>query len=223
MRWGRRRAQLTTSKGAAEEDVTTFGEELQRLDAHVSDRPLDEAMQQDYKAALDSYDDAKTSLRAVRKPDEIRHVTAILEDGRFAIASVKARIAGEPLPVRRPPCFFNPAHGPSTQDVEWAPPDGVTRSVPACAADAERVLAGTDPSIRTVMVGPRRVPYWEGGPAYSPWAQGYYGRWGGNDLLTGVLIGSAFAGPGDWFGGGFEESGISQPHSDTFDDAGLGE
>ena len=195
-------AQLATSKRAADEDVTKFGEELQRLDTEVSGHALGERMQQDYQRALDAYDDAKMSLAAVKKPEEIRHVTEILEDGRYAIACVKARIAGEPLPAKRPPCFFNPAHGPSSQDVEWAPPGGVARAVPACPADAERVLAGADPYIRTVQVGAQRVPYWEGGQAYAPWAQGYYSRWSGSDLLTGALIGSfLFGGMGNVFGG----------------------
>ncbi|MBA8793317.1 hypothetical protein FHX74_000911 [Friedmanniella endophytica] len=195
-------SQLTTSKKAADEDVTKFGEELQRLDTDVAGHPLDEAMQQDYQRALDAYDDAKMSLDAVRKPEEIRHVTEILEDGRYAIACVKARIAGDPLPQKRPPCFFNPAHGPSTQNVEWAPAGGTPRDVPACAADAERVLAGADPYIRTVQVGAQRVPYWQGGQAYAPWAQGYYSRWNGSDLLSGVLIGSfLFGGMGNIFGG----------------------
>jgi hypothetical protein len=210
MSWRQRRKQLTVSRHAAEEDVTTFGEDLQRLDSHVAGHALDEAMQQDYRRALDAYDDSKTSLAAVRKPDEIRHVTEILEDGRYAIATVKARIAGEPLPQRRSPCFFNPAHGPSVRDVDWAPPGGVTRATPACAADADRVLAGIDPSVRTVLVRSQRVPYWEGGPAYRPWAQGYYDRWGGSDLLTGILIGSSLGGFGgfDDFGGLDGASGV---------------
>ena len=181
--------QLSTSKRAADEDVTKFGEELQRLDIDVAGHPLDEPMQQDYQRALDAYENAKMSLDAVPQPDEIRHVTEILEDGRYAIACVKARVAGQPLPAKRPPCFFNPAHGPSSQDVDWAPPGGVPAAVPACPADAERVLAGADPYIRTVQVGAQRVPYWEGGQAYAPWAQGYYSRWNGSDLLTGMLIG----------------------------------
>src|ERR687898_629468 len=176
--------QLSTSKRAADEDVTKFGEELQRLDSDVAGHALDEAMQQDYQRALDAYDDAKVSLDAVRKPEEIRHVTEILEDGRYAVACVKARIAGQPLPAKRPPCFFNPAHGPSSRDVEWASPGGVPRAVPACPADAER------------------VPYWQGGQAYAPWAQGYYSRWSGSDLLAGALIGSfLFGGMGNVFGG----------------------
>ena len=101
--------------------------------------------------------------RPVTKPEDIRDVTAILEDGRYAIACVRARLAGEPLPARRPPCFFNPQHGPSTDDVEWAPPGGDPRPVPACAADAERVLAGAEPDVRKVAVGAGRRPYWEAG------------------------------------------------------------
>ena len=194
--------QLSVSRRAADEDVTKFGEELQRLDSDVAGHPLDEAMQQDYQRALDAYDDSKSSLDAVTRPDEIRHVTEILEDGRYAVACVKARVAGDPLPAKRPPCFFNPAHGPSSRDVEWAPDGGALRTVPACAADAERVLAGADPYIRTVQVGAQRVPYWEGGQAYAPWAQGYYSRWSGSDMLSGMLIGSMlFGGMGPMFGG----------------------
>jgi hypothetical protein len=194
--------QLSTSKRAADEDVTKFGEELQRLDSDVAGHALDEPMQQDYQRALDAYDNAKMSLDAVTRPEEIRHVTEILEDGRYAVACVKARIAREPLPAKRPPCFFNPAHGPSSQDVSWAPTGGVPRSVPACPADAERVLAGADPYIRTVQVGAQRVPYWEGGQAYAPWAQGYYSRWRGSDMLSGMLIGGLlFGGMGNMFSG----------------------
>ena len=211
--------QLSVSRRAADEDVTKFGEELQRLDVDVAGHPLDEAMQQDYQRALDAYENAKMSLDAVTRPDEIKHVTEILEDGRYAVACVKARVAGKPLPAKRPPCFFNPAHGPSSRDVEWAPAGGVPRSVPACPADAERVLAGADPYIRTVQVGAQRVPYWEGGQAYAPWAQGYYSRWSGSDMLSGMLIGSLlfngmgggmFGGVGaglDGIGGGLEGLG----------------
>ena len=31
---------------------------------------------------------------------------------------------GRKPPERRPPCFFDPRHGPSSRDVEWAPPGG---------------------------------------------------------------------------------------------------
>lgn len=199
--------QLATSKQAADEDVTKFGEELQRLDADVAGEPLNEAMQQDYQRALDAYDDAKMSLAAVERPEEIRHVTEILEDGRYGVACVKARIAGEALPQKRPPCFFNPAHGPSVKNVRWAPPRGSVREVPACEADAERVLAGADPYIRTVQLGARRVPYWEGGEAYAPWAQGYYHNWHGSDMLSGMMLGGLLFGGMGGLGGMFAGMG----------------
>jgi hypothetical protein len=217
-------SQLATSRRAADEDVTKFGEELQRLDSDVAGHQLDEPMQQDYQRALDAYDNAKMSLDAVTRPEEIRHVTEILEDGRYAVACVKARIAGKPLPAKRPPCFFNPAHGPSSRDVEWAPPGGVARTVPACPADAERVLVGADPYIRTVQVGAQRVPYWEGGQAYAPWAQGYYSRWNGSDMLSGMLIGGMlFGGMGNMFSGvGDGIGGLMGGVGDGLGDLGSG-
>ena len=46
------------------------------------------------------------------------------------------------------------------------------------------------------------MPYWQGGQAYAPWAQGYYSRWNGSDLLTGALIGGfLFGGGGNMFAG----------------------
>lgn len=230
-------AQLDASVKAAGEDVTTFGEELQHLDSDVAGHPLDEAMRQDYTRALDAYEHAKESLEAVTSPSEIRFVTEILEDGRYAIACVKARVAGEPLPQKRPPCFFNPAHGPSSVNVDWAPPGGAVRSVPACPADAERVLAGAEPYVRTVQVGAQRVPYWQGGQAYAPWAQGYYSNWRGSSLITDIAMGalifhglsglpSMMQGMGDGLGGigegiGDSLTGLGEGIGDSI--SGLGE
>jgi hypothetical protein len=201
----RQEADLAAVKRTADEDVTRYGEEVARLDTAVLAHDLDEGTRQDYQRALDCYEQAKEAVQAVRSPDEVRHVTQVLEDGRYAVACVRARIAGEPLPQRRPPCFVNPAHGPSTTDISWAPAGGQKRDIPVCAADAERVEAGADPDIRTVMHGPQRVPYWQGGPAYSPWAQGYFGSYATSGLLPGFLIGSMLS-PGFGFGG-WDDSG----------------
>lgn len=208
-----RAEELAAVKRTADEDVTRYGEEVTRLDTAVIGHELDDAARQDYERALDCYEQAKTAVDAVRSPEEIKHVTEVLEDGRYAVSCVRARIAGDPLPQRRPPCFFNPSHGPSTTDIEWAPPGGQKRDIPVCAADADRVAAGAEPDIRTVMNGPQRVPYWQGGPAYSPWAQGYFGAYAGSGLLPGFLIGSMLApgmGMGGWDAGydqGFEDAG----------------
>jgi type II secretory pathway pseudopilin PulG len=199
---------LTSVKAVAEEDVTRLGEDVARLDVDTTGHDLDEAQRQDYRRALDAYDAAKSALGRVKKPDDIREVTGILEDGRYAIASLRARLAGEPLPARRPPCFFNPQHGPSTEDVDWAPPGGAPRSVPACAADAERVRAGAEPDIRQVMVGSQRVPYWQGGRAYQPYAAGYFGGFGPmNWMFMGMMFSGGFDGFGDGLGDGIGSLG----------------
>ncbi|HLN79113.1 MAG TPA: hypothetical protein VK204_18865, partial [Nocardioidaceae bacterium] len=137
---------------------------------------------------LDSYESAKETLGRASEPEHIKYVTQALEDGRYAVACVLARKNGEPLPVRRPPCFFNPAHGPSTTDIDWAPPAGIPRQVPVCAADADRVKQGAEPDIRTVQQGYARVPYWQAGPAYSPWATGYFGAYAASNLLPSFML-----------------------------------
>ncbi|MGI8769452.1 MAG: hypothetical protein ACR2I1_10210, partial [Propionibacteriaceae bacterium] len=83
---------------------------------------------------------------------------------------------------------------------------------------------GADPYIRTVQVGAPRVPYWEGGRAYAPWARGYYSRWGGSELLSGVLIGSfLFGGAGNLFGEiGDGAGGIGDGIQDVFSGVGDG-
>lgn len=201
----RRAADLAAVRKVTEEDVTRFGEELQGLDTEVLTTSLDAAARQDYQRALDSYEAAKESLRLVTRSDEITHVTQALEDGRYAAACVLARAEDRPLPTRRPPCFFNPAHGPSTTDISWAPAGGQQRQVPVCAADADRVAQGAEPDIRTVRQGAGRVPYWQGGPAYSPYASGYFGGYAMSGLLPGFLLGSMLT--GGWDGGESADSG----------------
>ncbi|MGN6301345.1 MAG: hypothetical protein ACTHN8_09685, partial [Angustibacter sp.] len=143
----RKAAELEPVKKLAFEDVTALGEELQALDLELAARQLDEGERADYQRALDAYESAKTAADRMAQPDDVKHVTEILEDGRYAMACVRARVAGQPLPTRRPPCFFDPRHGLSVEDVPYAPPGGTTRDVPACALDAQRVRAGAEPDV----------------------------------------------------------------------------
>lgn len=186
----RREAELAPVRRLTFEDVTALGEQLQELDLDLAGRDLTAGENADYQRALDAYESAKTAADALKSPDEVRHVTQILDDGRYAIACVRARVAGEPLPTRRPPCFFDPRHGLSVTDVLWAPPGGAPRDVPACALDAERVQAGADPDSRMVMAGAQRVPYYQAGGAYRPYAQGYFGTFGPMEIMfAGLLFG----------------------------------
>lgn len=197
----RRAAELEPVRKLAFEDVTALGEELRDLDLELAGRRLEPGENADYQRALDAYEAAKTAADTISEPDQVRHVTEILEDGRYAMACVRARVAGEPLPARRPPCFFDPRHGLSVVDVPWTPPGGTARDVPACALDAERVRAGAEPDIRKVMVGSQRVPYWQGGRAYQPYARGYFGAFGPMDwMFMGLLFGGGFDGIGEGIG-----------------------
>jgi hypothetical protein len=190
----RQRAELEPVKKLAFEDITALGEQLQALDLDLAGRELAPGENADYQRALDAYESAKTAGDAMTRPDDVRHVTGILDDGRYAIACVRARVAGDPLPTRRPPCFFDPRHGLSVADVPWTPPGGATRDVPACALDAERVRAGADPDARMVMVGAQRVPYWQGGRAYQPYASGYFGAFTPMDWMFAGLLFGGFGG-----------------------------
>lgn len=199
----RRRAELAAkqslepAKKLAYEDVTALGEQLQSLDLDMAGKDLDEGARADYQRGLDAYDSAKMAADSMTSANDIGNVTKVLDDGRYAISCVRARVAGQPLPTRRPPCFFDPRHGISTEDVQWAEPNGQMREVPACALDAQRVRAGAEPDTRQVMVGSRRVPYWQGGPAYRGYAQGYFGNFG---FLDWMFMGFMFNGIGEGLG-----------------------
>ena len=197
----RKEAELEPVRKLAFEDVTALGEELQHFDSEVAGHALDAGANADYQRALDSYEEAKRAADRITEPEHVKHVTEILEDARYAMACVRSRVAGEPLPTRRPPCFFDPRHGLSVEDVPYTPPGGAQRDVPACTLDAERVRAGAEPDIRKVMVGNRRVPYFQGGRAYQPYAAGYFGGFGPMDwMFMGLLFGGGFDGLGDGIG-----------------------
>ncbi|MEO7589519.1 MAG: hypothetical protein ABIS84_15980 [Arachnia sp.] len=190
------------SRQAIDSDITHFGIELRELDFDVVGYELTDDARGDYTRALDAYENAKLSLQCARADSEATHITRILEEGRYSMACVRARALGKALPARRPPCFFDPAHGPSVEDVSWAPAGGAARQVPACAVDAARIGLGADPRIRMVNAGEAAVPYWED-RNHAAWARGYYGPWmhdpnmrrmaqgammiGGFSLLMGML------------------------------------
>jgi hypothetical protein len=207
-------ADLDQVRIALEEDITAYGEELIDLDVDVRAAAEPIESQQEYARALDLYENAKTAAEHAEKPGHLRPVTSSLEEGRWLLTRVRARRNGEAPPDRRPPCFFDPRHGPSVEDIAWAPPSGVARQVPACAADATRIRDGHDPDARMVEVNGERRPYWEAGPAYNAWAGGYYGA-----VLPAMFIGTMLgsnaayaahgsAGEGGWGGdGGYDGGG----------------
>ncbi|MET7295491.1 hypothetical protein ABZS79_25730 [Streptomyces griseoloalbus] len=225
------RAALEKLRVVVDEDITAFGEELDRLDFHPAEPGADDAMRADYEHALDSYEQSKSFMARAGKPEDVRAVTQAVEDGRFALARLAARREGRPLPERRPPCFFDPRHGPSVADATWTPPGGATREVPVCAADGARLADGLDPAVREVDTDYGRRPYWDAGPAYGPWAGGYFGGGLLPGLLVGTMLGGMMAGPGyaaDYgagYGdfGGYEGGDVSGADFDGGDFGGGGD
>ncbi|MFC4472616.1 hypothetical protein ACFPH6_50585 [Streptomyces xiangluensis] len=219
MREEERQAALEKLRVVVDEDITAFGEELDRLDFHPAEKGADDAMRADYERALDAYEQAKSFMAAAQRPEEVRAVTQALEDGRFSLAVLAARREGRPPPARRAPCFFDPSHGPSVADATWTPDGGTPREVPVCAADRTRLADGLDPAVREVDTDTGRRPYWEAGPAYGPWAGGYFGGGILPGLLVGTLLGQMMAGSayaatygsgyGDFGGGGYEGGDVS--------------
>jgi uncharacterized membrane protein YgcG len=189
----RNAAAFAEAKRNARDDLVALGDDIRALDLDVQMAGADPQAKADYDHAVDRYTAAEEKWELARRPDDLAPVSEALEEGRWAMASAKARFAGETPPERRPPCFFDPRHGPSARDVLWSPPFGRAREVPACEADALRVESGEDPQAREVVWDGRRVPYWQAGPAYAPFAGGFFGGYGGG-LLPGLLIGSALGG-----------------------------
>jgi hypothetical protein len=199
--------EFAEAKRNSRDDLVALGDDIRALDLDASMPGADAQAVADYDHAVARYTEAEEQWERARTPRDLAPVGAALEEGRWAMASAKARFAGEVPPERRPPCFFDPRHGPSSRDVMWSPPYGEERPVPACEADAQRVERGDEPETREVEWAGHRVPYWQAGPAYAPFAGGFFGGFGGG-LLPGLLIGSMLGGAmapgmayGDYAGG----------------------
>jgi len=215
----RTRAELAEVKAAAHEDLIALADDVQKLEEPVESN---HRAQDEYASALESYDKATRSFDRARQPRELEAVTRALEDGRYHMAAAQALVDGRQPPERRAPCFFDPRHGPSTRDVEWAPPGGTARRVPACEADAQAVERGAEPASREVMAGGRMVPYWSAPPYFGPWAGGYFMPFGGAGFLSGLFVGELLGGAyGGWGYGSWGGSGGSGGFG-GWDDGGGG-
>jgi hypothetical protein len=213
----RREREWEEVRSSAQDDLVGLGDDIRSLDVDIDMPGVSAEARQRYEQALQAYQRASEIFDRAKQPEDLAPVSATLEEGRFAMACAKAGLAGKPEPERRPPCFFDPRHGPSSEDVDWAPPGGAPRPVPACAADVVRIKDGFEPHGRQVSVNGRPTDYWNAPRHYGPWAGGYFNGFGGGGLLPGLLLGSAlgaglgfgadalgdaFDGGGDWGDGG---------------------
>ena len=205
---GRRRraeedAAFADVRRTAEDDIAAIADDITDLDDDVEAAGAPPRAKEAYLRALDHYQRADGALKRAGTVPELRAVAESAADGRYEMAVARALLEGRTPPERRPPCFFDPRHGPSVQDVEYAPPGGQPREVPVCQACAVRLAEGEEPEARMERLGGRAVPYWA-----APMGGYYGGAFGGfgAGLLGGLLVGSMFDdvayGAGDWGGDG---------------------
>ncbi|MFI0433649.1 MAG: hypothetical protein ACH36H_10965, partial [Candidatus Nanopelagicales bacterium] len=168
---------------------------------------------------------AKTAAARMTSPDQASSVTSALDEGRWCLACVQARLDGAALPERRPPCFFDPRHGPSVKDVPFVPSQGAAvRDVPACATCAAAVESGQMPDYRVTQSSTGTQPYWNSGREYAGYTQGYYRS--NTDLFSTIfmatMIGSMISHPYGYYppGGNGSEADQSGGNGDWSDSSG---
>jgi hypothetical protein len=217
-----RELQLAAVRRTVDEDITEYGERLGSFS--LADPDFDDATRADMQRALDSYDRAKSSVALMRSPADAANVTTALEDGRYALACVDARLARQPLPERRPPCFVDPRHGPSVADVVWAPPGLGERDVPMCAACRTTVETGGQPHSLEVATAGGSRPYYQAGPEYGAYAQGYYSPFAGvmTAVVMGTMLSSMWHVPGVTSAAGMDSAGFGGGGGDSSGFGGFG-
>lgn len=231
----RREREWEEVRSSAQDDLVALGDDIRSLDVDIEMPQASDAAKQRYGQAVEAYQRASQIFDRAKRPEDLAPVSETLEEGRYAMACAKAALEGRPAPERRAPCFFDPRHGPSTEDVEWAPSGGSPRPVPACAADAIRIKEGFQPHGRQVLVDGRATDYWNAPRHYGPWAGGYFNGFGGGGLLSTLLVGSAlgaglgfgaeavgdlFGGDGDGGDGGWGDGGDGGDGGDFGGDGG---
>ncbi|WP_053204645.1 hypothetical protein [Jiangella muralis] len=147
-------------------------EEVIELSDRVSDLPTTSDIEQAKltKEILDTVEKARHRLDQAATDDDVQAVTSLLGTARYRIACLTALQQGRPAPEPTPPCFFDPRHGPSTQNREWTPEHGVSRDVPLCDQCVVRFDAGEAPQARQAG----RDSYWEGGEDLVAYIEGYW-------------------------------------------------
>ena len=164
-------------------DLETLRERLDTADDRLRGAVIAPLVADHHRAAHDVRREAEQCLCAAVTAEELVVAVGLLATGRQHLAHVEAHVAGEDPPADRPPCLFDPAHGPSVADATWTTVRHGTRRVPACLQDTALLAAGVPPDRRTVEVAGRHVAYWEAGEDLEPYLQGYFA---GHPLLDWV-------------------------------------
>ena len=93
--------------------MLALADDIRALDLDVEMPDVDRGAKEHYGRSVEAYERADRAYDTARRPDDLASVSSALEEGRYEMASAKARLEGREAPERLPPCFFDPRHGPS--------------------------------------------------------------------------------------------------------------
>jgi uncharacterized membrane protein YgcG len=176
--FGARRVRRADEKRNLEVVRPVLNLEIIALSERIAARPVTAEPQQSklLKDVLDTIEKARQRLDAAEGDGDTEAVTTLLGSARYGIACLDAVRAGRPMPEPTPPCFFDPRHGPSTTDTDWAPEGGATRKVEICTTCAARVAANQEPAVMMVTVRNTPRPYWSLGEELGSYIDGYWSQ-----------------------------------------------
>lgn len=193
------RRTLEAARGADEEglraqaaaSVVAFGELLEGFDVPSGDARAQELLGQ----ALDAYQAAGKVLDDAKGIPDLAGVLVLIDRGRDALASARARERGGEEPPPSPLCFYNPLHGDAVTEVTWrrlGTRDAI--KVRACQECAKAVRDHRTPDALLDTSGERPVPYYAGSSLWSSTGYGQFGDTGaagpsGDGLVARVLRG----------------------------------
>lgn len=155
----------------AEQDVAALTEQIRRVG-----QPPEAAA--GLAHARDCERRANDALASAKHPADVRAATAAIAEGFYAVQCAQAAVDGAEAPVQRRVCYFDPSHGLSVMDVQWAPVGESPATVPACKACAAAVSHSAEPTARTVVIAGMSMPHWQAPEYFDPWAAGFFGTAG---------------------------------------------
>lgn len=183
-RWRRRREERRVDAEVAEALRPALEEEVIELSATVGALPAlpaDASVEAgaDVRRVLDLIEESRHRLDEPERmdtPEEAEEITTRLADARYLLTRLEALREGRPVPERTAPCFIDPRHGPSASRRGFAPEGGKEREVPVCAACAEVLDRGEEPTVRTLRINGKVRLYWEAERFSRPYVNGYWQR-----------------------------------------------
>ncbi|MDT0467339.1 hypothetical protein [Streptomyces gibsoniae] len=134
-----------SARGEGEGEITAFGKALDVRSFGPARPGATDEMRAEPARALDAYEQAMRDFTDAQTRADAPGALRALDEGRYALAGLYALLVGRPLPEHIPLCFFDGQHGHATQQVSWAPPGGVARTIAVCATDAFRLADSPSP------------------------------------------------------------------------------